>query len=358
MGIDLGAAPVEIRGAGPAGCALALALQATGRPVTLVGRPAGLEAPAGRPIALSYASRLILERLRAWDEAAATPIRTVQVSRQHTFGRTTMTAADAGVPALGYVVEYADVLARLLRALGEAGIVPGEAGTIPPALVVHAEGSASGAAERDYAQHALLALVDAEPVAGDIAWERFTGEGPIGLLPFKGRYCAVWGMRPERAEEMLVADDSAFLDRLGEAFGRRAGRFLRVSGRQRVPLLLRRHPSRVGDREAWIGNAAQTLHPVAGQGLNLGLRDAWDLAVAIPPGGDPGDPLVLGRFARARRWDAAATVRVTDFLARAFLGDDPLHRAASGMGLAALDLCAPARRFFARRMIFGPSAMP
>lgn len=351
-------AAIEIRGAGPVGSALALALRTAGRRVVLAGRPPGVEVPAGRPLALSHASRLILERLGAWDPAGTTPIRTVQVSRQGAFGRVTMTAVDAGVPALGYVVEYADLLARLHRALGEAGVVPGESGAGAPALVVHAEGGASARTERDYDQHALLAIVDAQPAAGDRAWERFTDEGPLGLLPLQGRYCAVWGMRPERAEELLVAEDAIFLEQLARAFGGRAGRFLRVSGRQRVALLLRRQPGRVRDREVWIGNAAQTLHPVAGQGLNLGLRDAWDLADALSDAADPGDPAVLRRFLDSRRWDGAATVRVTDFLARAFLGDDLLRRAAGGLGLAALDLCAPARRFFARRMIFGPSALP
>lgn len=357
MSLEPAMASVEIRGVGPVGYALALALHASGRPVVLAGRPAGAAIPTGRPIALSQASRLILERLGAWDPGAATPIRTVQVSRQRAFGRTTMTAHDAGVPALGYVVDYADILDRLHRAAIAAGISPGEARDAP-ALVVHAEGSPAGTAERDYGQDALLALVDANPGSGDIAFERFTDEGPLGLLPLKGRYCAVWGMRPERAQALMDADEATFLSALAEAAGRRAGRFVRVSGRQRIPLLLRRHPARVGEREAWVGNAAQTLHPVAGQGLNLGLRDAWDLACVLSTAPDPGDPLLLRRFAASRRCDAAATIRITDLLARGFVGDDLLHRAAGGLGLAALDLCAPARRFFARRMIYGPSALP
>ena len=340
------------------GSALALALAASGRKVTLVGRPPGAPVPAGRPLALSHASRLILERLGAWDSASGTQIRSVQVSRQRAFGQVTMTARDAGVPALGYVIEYADLLAQLHRSLETAGIAPCESGPTTPSLVVHAEGGADTRAERDYGQHALLAIVEAQPPAGDRAWERFTDEGPLGLLPLKGRYCAVWGMRAERADDLLVSDDAGFLDQLSRAFGGRAGPFLRVSGRQSVPLVLRRHPSRVGPRQVWIGNAAQTLHPVAGQGLNLGLRDAWDLAGVLSEALDAGDPAVLRRFEATRRWDAAATVRVTDFLARAFIGDDLLHRVGGGMGLAALDLCAPARRFFARRMIFGPSALP
>jgi 2-octaprenyl-6-methoxyphenol hydroxylase len=116
--------------------------------------------------------------------------------------------------------------------------------------------------------------------------------------------------------------------------------------------------ARVGERCAYVGNAAQTLHPVAGQGLNLGLRDAWDLAQVLHDAEDPGAAHVLRRYAGMRRLDAGATVRATDFLAGAFLGTDPVARAMRGIGLTALDICLPARRFFARRMIFGASALP
>jgi len=114
----------------------------------------------------------------------------------------------------------------------------------------------------------------------------------------------------------------------------------------------------VEPRAVYIGNAAQTLHPVAGQGLNLGLRDAWDLAQVLRAAEDPGDEAVLARFAALRRADAAATIGVTELLARGFAGRNPLARALRGVALTGLDLLPPARRFFARRMIFGPSALP
>jgi 2-octaprenyl-6-methoxyphenol hydroxylase len=125
-----------------------------------------------------------------------------------------------------------------------------------------------------------------------------------------------------------------------------------------APLALRVRASRVKGREVFIGNAAQTLHPVAGQGLNLGLRDAWDLAQVLHGAEDPGDERVLARYAARRRLDAAATIGVTELLARGFLGANPLARAARGALLTSLDVVRPARRFFARRMIFGPSALP
>ena len=108
----------------------------------------------------------------------------------------------------------------------------------------------------------------------------------------------------------------------------------------------------------YIGNAAQTLHPVAGQGLNLGLRDAWDLAQILREGRDPGDAATLARYAASRRLDAQATIRATDLLAGAFLGSGRLGRAARGAALTALDIFPAPRRFFARRMIYGPSALP
>ncbi|MBM3368642.1 MAG: 2-octaprenyl-6-methoxyphenyl hydroxylase, partial [Betaproteobacteria bacterium] len=128
--------------------------------------------------------------------------------------------------------------------------------------------------------------------------------------------------------------------------------------RFRFPLALRVRAARIGVREACVGNAAQTLHPVAGQGLNLGLRDAWDLARLLQDAPDPGDAHLLARFAATRRLDAMATIRVTDLLASAFTGESVLFSAFRGAAMTALDVCAPARGFFARRMIFGASSLP
>jgi 2-octaprenyl-6-methoxyphenol hydroxylase len=165
-------------------------------------------------------------------------------------------------------------------------------------------------------------------------------------------------MRPERAAAIANAPASDFLDQLQRAFGERAGRFTAVHERARAPLALRVRASRIEGREVYIGNASQTLHPVAGQGLNLGLRDAWDLAQILRDAADAGDARVLARFAAQRRFDAAATIGATELLARGFLGDNALARAARGVALTSFDVLPPLRRFFARRMIFGPSALP
>jgi len=350
--------PVEIsvRGAGPVGCVLALLLHQAGRPVVLIEQKR--TAPAAlRPIALSHASRLILQRAGVWRSLTTTPIETIHVSQQGGFGRTRLAAADAGVPALGYVIDNGNLLGSLLDQVKERQIrIETEASDC--LLVVHAEGSASDSAEKNYRQEAIVALVTTRPAAAGTAWERFTPAGPLALLPLGGRYGAVWGMSAERAQRLCRAPEAEFLAALSQAFGDRAGEFVAAAARSCAPLALRVRPSRIGERAAYIGNAAQTLHPVAGQGLNLGLRDAWDLAQVLHRAEDPGEPRVLQRFAGMRRLDAAATVRVTDFLAGAFLGANPLAGLMRGFGLTALDICLPARRFLARRMIFGASALP
>ncbi len=348
---------IAVRGAGPVGCTLALLLHAAGKSVRLVERNAPQAKTPLRPIALSHASRLILERIGAWRGLDPTPIATIHISQQGAFGRTRLDAADAGVPALGYVVDYASLLRCLVSRL-EASAIRIEAGAEGALLVVHAEGTSGALKEKSYAQEALVALVTTHPTAAHTAWERFTPEGPLALLPLGGRYCAVWGMHPERAQVLCGAPDAEFLAALADAFGGRAGEFVAVGERNCAPLSLRVRSSRVGVREAFVGNAAQTLHPVAGQGLNLGLRDAWDLAQVLQDAQDPGEARVLERFASMRRLDAMASVRITDFLAGAFLGANPAAGLMRGFGLTALDICLPARRFFARRMIYGTSALP
>ena len=356
-------AEIAILGAGPVGCALALLLRAGGRSVALAERRQRDDAAAAaRPIALSHASRIILERAGAWSALAVTPIETVHVSQAGGFGQARMTAADAGVPALGYVIDYGVLTASLRAQVATAGIAIGEAGTETESrearLLVHAEGSGAGADEKRYDQTAVVALVGTDPRAASTAYERFTPDGPLALLPLAGGYGIVWATRSDRASALVAMPQQEFLDSLGSAFGARAGHFMSVEGRASVPLALRVRAARVEERQAYVGNSAQTLHPVAGQGLNLGLRDAWELSRAIGEAADPGDSMVLRQYAARRRLDAYATVRVTDLLAGLFTGTNPLARAARGAAMCAIDVCAPARRFFARRMIFGPSAIP
>src|SRR5688500_16378027 len=191
-GIDL-----LVRGAGPVGCAAALALRRFGKEVRILSE----KAPAApfRPIVLSYASRLILERLGVWQALAPVAIDTIHVSQAGGFGRTVFDARDAGVPALGYVLEYSALLLALRSSVQDLFIEN------PPAArcVVHAEGVAAQAGEKRYAQDALVARVEFDGPAANTAFERFTREGPLALLPLPGGYAVVWSAQPQSAQKLL-----------------------------------------------------------------------------------------------------------------------------------------------------------
>ncbi len=346
---------VLVRGAGPVGCTFALALAGSRLRVAVLRKD--VPSPAFRPIALSHASRLILERVGAWQGLPATPIHRVDVSQQGGFGRTRMEAADAGVPALGYVVDYS-ILWGALRARLRAAAIEETDAERPARCTVHAEGAAEDADEKRYPQDALVGLVTMGAAAGHTAFERFTPEGPLALLPCESRYAFVWSAEPAHARSLASLPDASFLEALAAAAGSRPGVPVAVSSRAVFPLSLRVRRARTAPRAAYIGNAAQTLHPVAGQGLNLGLRDAWELAQILRDVNDPGEPAVLARYESRRRLDALATIRITDLMAGAFTGSSRVGRSARGLGLALLDILPGPRRFFARRMIYGPSALP
>jgi 2-octaprenyl-6-methoxyphenol hydroxylase len=373
--VELPEVDVAIAGGGPVGCALALALSGS---AVSVARIAGDADFADRPLALSYGSRLILGRLGAWDSVRNDPIETIHVSQQG-FGRTVIRCADYGLPALGYVTAYSELVAQLaartpvsaesLRdwksADSEIALQLSRGGKevgMRARLLVLADGSHNRDARhvRDYRQQAIVAEVTAEYPRGGVAWERFTAEGPLALLPFGDRYALVWSVRPASAAVLLGLSDSDFLARLHEIFGGRLGNFGSVGPRSTFPLFLSHGRIAPAPRVLAIGNAAQTLHPVAGQGLNLGLRDAWELAQMLLDVAkeEIGAPRFLARYARRRSVDRYAGIGFTDFLARIFSNSLAPLGLARGAGLAALDALPPARRFLARRMIFGARALP
>ena len=369
-------------GAGPVGMTLALALKDSGLDILLVdARARGAARHDPRVLALSHGSRLTLERLGVWAQLRATPIETIHISQQGRLGRSLLSAADYGLPAMGYVVAAGDLAAALDDALAAAGIpildhssVAGLAAgaddvivsltggnPLTARLVACAEGSIDGddapeLVERDYAQHAVICV--ATPVEGHAhrAWERFTPQGPLAVLPC-GHDCAiVHTADPAEADALMALDDNAYRARLQAHFGDRL-HFAAVGPRARYPLKLRYRPNPVGQRTVWLGNAAQTLHPVAGQGYNLALRDVWALAqVLLRADGDPGAADTLARYADARRLDRQGTIRFTDGLVRLFSNAIPPLAHARGAGLFALDLLPPARHFVAKRMMFGARA--
>ncbi len=373
--LELPEVDVAIAGGGPVGCALALALSGSSVSVARIANEVGA---ADRPIALSHGSRLILERLGAWHSIRTSPIETIHVS-QRGFGRTVMRCAEHGLPALGYVTAYSELVAQLAahtpaaaESLRDWETTPEEVALrlsrgeeevrMRARLLVLADGGPIRRAEHvtDYDQRAIVAEVEAERPRRGVAWERFTAEGPLALLPYGDRYALVWSVRSPAAETLLGLSDPEFLARLREAFGGRLGDFRSAGPRSAFPLSLRRSAIDPAPRTLAVGNAAQTLHPVAGQGLNLGLRDAWELAQMLLDVAkeEIGAPRFLARYVRRRRLDRYAGIGFTDFLVRIFSNSLPPLAAVRGAGLAALDASPPARRFLARRMIFGTRALP
>ena len=377
---------ILIIGAGPVGMTLALALEEGrgARRVLLVdSKPRGNFVNDPRALALSHGTRQLLESLHAWNASAGTPIRDIHVSQSGGFGRTVITREEQGVEALGYVMRYRDLAAGLdthLPAdsiLDSSEVVATNIGAesviatirrngieqrIHTQLIVHAEGTSANAADvsvRDYHQHAVLAEVRPEPAHGHRAWERFTPDGPLALLPLGEDYSVVFTVPPEKADLLMQMNDAAFLAALQQQFGTRL-RFTATSPRARYPLALRLRKNLCNTREVWIGNAAQTLHPVSGQGFNLGIRDAWELAEVLlaPNTAYPGEMPALDAYSRGRQFDRRGSAAFTDGIVRAFSNDFPPLRVARGLGLLALDLCPPARRFVSSRMIWGARAWP
>jgi 2-octaprenyl-6-methoxyphenol hydroxylase len=204
----------------------------------------------------------------------------------------------------------------------------------------------------------ICAAKIAETACGT-AWERFTPAGPLALLPRRDAHAVVFTASTAAAAHLSKLEDEPFLAALQEQFGERL-RFVWAGPRSAFPLVLRVRASPVGERAVFLGNAAQTLHPVAGQGYNLALRDVWSLAELLRERGgeDPGAPALLRRYAARRQLDRAGVVGFTDGLIRLFANDNPVLKLARGGGLALLDALPPARDFVARRMMFGARAWP
>ena len=209
--------------------------------------------------------------------------------------------------------------------------------------------AAISATVEDYRQVALVVHLASDMPASGIAHERFTPTGPLALLPLAdGRYTVVWTLAPDRAQQVCALDDSAFGAALQQDFGWRIGRITRVGTRASYPLRLSRAESMVGTRAVLVGNAAQSLHPVAGQGFNLGLRDAALLAEILAAAPDPGAPAVLEDYERRRAVDRRGMIGFTDGLVRLFASDHPGVALGRNLGLALFDLAPGAKRALAR----------
>ncbi len=343
-----------------------------------------------RSTALSYSSRQIYSRLGIWDrlEQRCAPIETIHVSTRGRFGSTVMSAADHQWEALGYVIEngwLGNVLVQALHDMGrveliapasvvdanfeEDGLrlsVEGREEPLETDLLVVADGAGSvlrdrlgiAALEKPYEQCALVANVaTAQPHAG-CAFERFTDEGPLALLPLlpgpagEQRSALVWTLPPERAQQLQDCPDAEFLASLQDRFGYRLGRLLQVGQRSAYPLALVQAQEQVRRHAVVMGNAAHALHPVAGQGFNLALRDIASLAAVLAEGlaqGDcVGDLHLLDRYRARQAADQAQTIAFSDRVPGLFMQSDPLLGLGRDLALAGMDIFKPLKGAFVR----------
>lgn len=376
-------ADIVIVGGGPVGAALALALCNDGFEVTLIeARGAAQPVNDSRPLALSYGSRLILDRLGVWEALAPTAIDRIHVSQAGGFGRIALHATEARVPNLGYVIDYAQLQTALdgalqkttlrnlrgarvtaINDLGESAGVEFHRGDsmdmIAAKLVVVADGGGfEGSANVkvvDYHQSAVTTRVGSELPHRNTAFERFTRGGPLALLPSGEEFAVVWTTDHQHAQELCDLSPTQFLLQLQRYFGKRLGAFTGGGKRLLFPLTLKYISKVIGQRTVLIGNAAQTLHPVAGQGFNLGLRDAYELSGEIVRCGRHavGSPAMLLAYQGRRRMDRGGGLRFTDSLVRLFSNDITPLKLARGIGLTVLGCVPPAKNFVIRRMLFG-----
>jgi 2-octaprenyl-6-methoxyphenol hydroxylase len=380
---------VAVCGGGLVGATLALALAELALDVVLIeAHPFGTFGQPSfddRTTALSNGSRRIFDALRVWPllEREATAIRRIHVSDRGRFGFARLAAAEQGLSALGFVVVNRAIGAALWRRLEDSSVrilapakvrgmqlVDGRqriecdlgaqgSASVAAKLAIAADGAQSalreaagiGAQTWNYDQTALVTNVLTQRFHDHVAYERFTPSGPLALLPMsEGRVGLIWTFTPDVAQSVVQANDAEFLARLQDAFGFRLGRFMRVGARQLYPLALTRADEHVADRLAIVGNAAQTLHPIAGQGFNLGLRDAASLAEVLadgraqqPDAFDPGDGLWLERYREWRQADRTNIVRFTDGLVRLFAQPLGPIKALRDVGMLAFDLMPAAK---------------
>ncbi len=382
-------------GGGMVGASLARSLSSTGLRVAVVEAWAldSSQQPSydDRAIALSYGSRLILEAIGVWPQLqdAAEPIRHIHVSDRGHFGFTRIHARDHDVEALGYVATGHALGSTLLEGLQQVPGVElfcparlesfdvsddrvrvylscdGERIALEASLLVAADGARSmvreslgiEVSEWEYGQTALISNLTPGSEPNGTAYERFTDAGPMAMLPLtEGRYGMVWTLADENVDEVMALDDAAFIERVQGRFGYRLGRFVKAGRRSCYPLKLLQSKEHVRSRVAIIGNAAHAVHPITGQGFNLGARDVAVLADVISSanreGRDIGSLEVLRGYADWRRRDQKAVALMTDGLVRLFTNPLLPVKAARNLGMIALDL-APAAKDLLTRQFMG-----
>ncbi|ELA9391577.1 2-octaprenyl-6-methoxyphenyl hydroxylase [Vibrio parahaemolyticus] len=368
---------VVIAGGAMAGATLALAIEHLSQGALRVAVVEPFKAQSdqhpgfdSRSIALSYGTVNLLRHLELWSaiEPFTTPIEHIHVSDRSHAGMTDITKYDVGVEALGYVVELADVgrvyqellthstaidlycpdsAKHITRTQENVTIELASGELLNAKLLVAADGAVSQCcqqiglelSEHDFDQVAVIAnIVTQEPHQGR-AFERFTENGPVALLPMSdNRMSLVWCLCPDEAQIVMELSESEFLERLQQDFGWRLGAMQKVGLRASYPLLLRHRKQNISHRFAIVGNAAQTLHPIAGQGFNLGIRDVVTLAEElVKQGEDVGRYQGLIRFSQRREADRNETIWLTSSLVHVFSNDLLAMRIGRNTALAAMD---------------------
>lgn len=391
---------IVIIGGGLVGASFACALAAQTRRspprILVIETAASLQMSSSfdaRSTALSHGSAQIYERLGLWQAIAthATPIRRIHVSDRGHFGAVRIDCADMQVEALGHVAENQHLGVVLTAALDSDPaidflcpasintLVPTPQGmrlqvltsgadplTVEAALVVLADGGKSAMSEQlgisssqtPYGQHALIANVAFSDPHRHIAYERFTDSGPLAVLPLAEREglhrgALIWTLADDEAADVAALPDRAFLDTLQERFGYRLGRFEKVGSRSLYPLTLSVAREQVRPGLVLLGNVAHSLHPVAGQGLNLALRDAQVLAgllaEALANGQQPGEMALLQAYVAQQARDQLATIGFSDYMTRLFSSSHPALVWARKFGLFSIDMIPPFKRGFARQ---------
>ena len=382
---------VLIVGGGMVGASLAIALSEHQLRIGLL--EAAIPSDPGRPsyddrgIALAHGSQKIFQAMGLWDHILedATPIKDIHISDRGHFGFSHLNAAKEGVDALGHVVTARHLGRHLLDRMNQCAdvevIAParvvavdssadsafveveqdGQQRTLHTKLLVAADGGKSFIREQlevptqrwEYGQTAVVTNITPEQPHHNVAYERFTDSGPVALLPMTDNRCAlVWTVRDEQVDEVMAFDDAQFIQHFQERFGYRLGRFTRVGKRNHYPLNLLRAKEFTRERIAIIGNAAHTLHPIAGQGFNLGLRDVSALVDVILAAqkehDDVGHSSALDRFSQWRKTEQKSMALATDGLARLFSNPLKSIRLGRNAGLLLVDLFPPLRRGIAR----------
>ena len=339
-----------------------------------------------RSIALAYGARKIFEGMGLWQQVAeiVTPIKKIHVSDRGHFGSTRMDAAREGYPALGYVVENRDIgqlFATTLASLPNVELIcpatlqnftinandaevvierDGKIETLTTKLIVGADGGCSVVRQLagidhtsdDYNQNAVIANVTPGKDHQNIAYERFTDSGPLALLPMsEGRCSLVWTVDRDNVDDAMAWDDATFLSQLQQRFGMRLGTLQKVGRRNAYPLALVRAVEHIRPRLALIGNAAHVLHPIAGQGFNLGIRDIAALAQVIVEAKeqDIGALAVLNQYDAWRKRDQGCVTGLTDGLVRIFSNQITPLVIGRNSGLLAMDMIPPVKRMLMRQ---------